>query len=143
MVKRSLAFFRQYGPVIKSGFTFEGGYNEIVSKGDGDFLTADCLWDFKVSKDTPKSIDTLQILVYYLLGIHSVHDEFLSISKLGIFNPERNTAYQVDLKDIPDKVYHEVSRDVIGYRISQDPAAWRASSGTDPRVLNAVKAKFY
>ena len=143
MVKRSLAFFRQYGPVVKSGFTFEGGYNEIVSKGDGDFLTADCLWDFKVSKDTPKSIDTLQILVYYLLGIHSVHDEFLSINKLGIFNPERNTAYQVDLKDIPAKVYHEVSRDVIGYCVTQDSTAWRTSNGTDPRILNAVKAKFY
>ena len=143
MVKRSLAFFRQYGPVVKSGFTFEGGYNEIVSKGDGDFLTADCLWDFKVSKDTPKSIDTLQILVYYLLGIHSVHDEFLAIKKIGIFNPERNVAYQVDLNDVPDKVYHEVSRNVIGYCVAQDPIAWRTSSGTDPRVLNAVKAKFY
>lgn len=143
MVNRSMSFFREYGPVIKSGFTFEGGYNEIVTRGDGDFLTHDCLWDFKVSKDTPKSIDTLQLLVYYLLGIHSVYDEFLRIKKLGIFNPERNASYEINLADIPDKVIHAVSRDVIGYCVAQDPTSWRVSTGTDPRILNAVKAKYY
>ena len=69
LVKRSMAFFEKYGPVTKEGFTFEpvcadnkayekmmktgkgsfGGYTAKVDSGDGDFLTADTLWDFKVS----------------------------------------------------------------------------------------------
>ena len=39
MVKRSLAFWKEYGPITKDGFTFEGGYTDIVSSGDGDYLT--------------------------------------------------------------------------------------------------------
>jgi hypothetical protein len=35
---------------LLDGFTFEGGYTDTVSKGDGDLTTADTLWDFKVSK---------------------------------------------------------------------------------------------
>ncbi len=37
MIKRSLKFIEIYGPIIKDGFTFEGGYTNLVSKGDGDF----------------------------------------------------------------------------------------------------------
>lgn len=50
MIERALKFFERYGPKILDGFTFEGGYTYIVSSGDGDFITEDTLWDFKVSK---------------------------------------------------------------------------------------------
>ena len=53
MVLRSLAFIENYGPIIKDGFTFEGGYTDIVSSGDGDYLTENTLWDFKVP--TPRT----------------------------------------------------------------------------------------
>ena len=29
---------------------FEGGYTKIIANGDADYLTADTLWDVKVSK---------------------------------------------------------------------------------------------
>ena len=48
MVERSLKFVEEYGPIILEGFTFEGGYTDIVQAGDGDFITEDTLWDFKV-----------------------------------------------------------------------------------------------
>ncbi len=41
MVNRSLKFFERYGPVVISGFDLEGGYTEIISNGDGDYLTSD------------------------------------------------------------------------------------------------------
>ena len=53
MIERSILFFKQYGPITKEGFTFEGGYTKNISTGDGDFLTRDTLWDFKVSKNKP------------------------------------------------------------------------------------------
>ena len=51
MVNRSLEFWQKYGPVTVDGFTFEDeGYTETVDSGDGDYLTSDTMWDFKVSK---------------------------------------------------------------------------------------------
>ena len=115
MVLRSLSFFEQYGPITKDSFTFEGGYTNIIHAGDGDFLTIDTLWDFKVSRKDPTSRQTLQLLVYYIMGQHSVHDEFDHIENLGIFNPRQNCAYIKEVKSIPDWIMNEVTSDVIGY----------------------------
>jgi hypothetical protein len=64
MVERSLKFVEEYGPIILEGFTFEGGYTDIVQAGDGDFITEDTLWDFKV---TSASITTRHLAVAYVL----------------------------------------------------------------------------
>lgn len=104
MINRSLSFWKEYGPITKDGFTFEGGYTDTISTGDGDYLTKDTLWDFKVSKDEPKPKYTLQLLVYYIMGMHSVHKEFKSIKKLGIYNPRINKVYTVDINSISAKI---------------------------------------
>lgn len=67
MVKRSINFFDNYGPVVLDGFTFEGGYTTTINAGDGDFITTDTLWDFKVSSRKPTSSHTLQLLIYYIM----------------------------------------------------------------------------
>lgn len=107
LIQRSLNFFQKYGPITKDGFTFEppiqndnayadmiktgrgsyGGYTAVVETGDGDFLTKDTLWDFKVSKSKPTSKHTLQLLMYYIMGKHSGQAIYSPISRLGIFNP--------------------------------------------------------
>lgn len=116
MIERSLTFWKEYGPIIKDGFTFEGGYTDIVSSGDGDYLTRDTLWDFKVSKEEPKSKYTLQLLMYYIMGCHSIHPEFKQIEKLGIFNPRKNKVYIANISLISPEIIEKVSRDVIGYK---------------------------
>lgn len=116
MVKRSLSFFEEYGPVVKDGFTFEGGYTDLITVGDGDFLTSDTLWDFKVSKKDLSSKQTLQLLVYYIMGQHSIYDEFGDVKKLGVFNPRQNCIYLKDIGDIPDDIITEVASVVIGYK---------------------------
>lgn len=116
MVKRSLTFWKEYGPIIKDGFTFEGGYTDIVSSGDGDYLTKDILWDFKVSKDEPKSKHTLQLLMYNIMGCHSIHPEFKKIEKLGIFNPRKNKIYIAKISSISSEIIEKVSTEVIGYK---------------------------
>lgn len=115
MVKRSLNFFNIYGPIVLDGFTFEGGYTEIVSSGDGDFTTSDTLWDFKVSKDKPKKEYTLQLLMYWIMGLHSIHPEFKNIKFLGIYNPRLNCVYRLNVSQIPSEVIAEVSTEVVGY----------------------------
>lgn len=117
MVNRGLEFFDKFGPVTARGFTFGAGYSDVVTSGDGDYLTEDALWDFKVSKNAPKSIDTLQILMYYLMGEMSGKDIFFEDkkTKIGIFNPRLNKAYSIDIDAIPDEVMEEVMDKVICY----------------------------
>ena len=115
MVERSLRFLKAYGPKVLDGITIEVGYNNMVSAGDGDFTTADTLWDFKVSKMPVKKENTLQLLMYWRMGLHSIHPEFLKIKYLGIYNPRVNVAYRVAVDDIPDDVIAEVEDKVIGY----------------------------
>lgn len=115
MVNRSLSFIKQYGPIVKSGFTFEGGYTSIVSSGDGDFLTNDTLWEFKVISSSPKKEHTLQLIMYYLMGKKSIHKEFDNISKIGIYNPRFNIAYTYEISNMPKETLEIISSEVIGY----------------------------
>lgn len=115
MVERSLHFLDVYGPKQLDGFTFEGGYTDTVSTGDGDFTTADTLWDFKVSKRKVQKEHTLQLLMYWRMGLHSVHPEFQSIKYLGIYNPRLNQVHRIAVAAIPEDVIREVEEKIIGY----------------------------
>lgn len=142
LVNRSLNFLKNIGPVVSEGFTFEGGYNDVISSGDGDYLTEDTLWDFKVSEAKPSIQNTLQLLVYYILGIHSIHPEFQKIKELGIYNPELNIAYTVSLSSISDKTFYDVSRDVIGYCMPDHVEQWRNAAGTSEKAVNELRSYF-
>lgn len=116
MVQRGMDFWEKFGPVTVSGFTFgDSGYTKTVSTGDGDYLTKDTIWDFKVLKTKIKSKHTLQLLMYWIMGQHSGKEEFLHINKLGVFNPRLNTAYILDVKDISQNVIQSVENEVICY----------------------------
>lgn len=115
MVERSLQFFEDCGPIVMSGFTFEGGYTNIIGAGDGDFTTKDTLWDFKVSKNMVKKEHTLQLLIYWRMGLHSIHPGFEEIKYLGVYNPRLNTVYKISVEDIPENIIREVETDIIGY----------------------------
>ena len=116
MVERTLRFWGEYGPVVMDGFTFAPyGYTETVDTGDGDYLTSNGLWDMKVSKAKPTSKHTLQLLMYWRMGLKSGQDVFQSIETIGVFNPRLNMAWVLDVKSIPDSVIETVERDVIGY----------------------------
>ena len=115
MVERSINFFNKYGPIVKQGFTFEGGYTPLVGTGDGDYLTKDTLWDFKVSKLNLNTKQTLQLLMYWRLGLHSIHPEFKSIQYLGIYNPRKDIVYRLNVNEISEEVIRKVDTDVIGY----------------------------
>ncbi len=118
MLNRCIKFWAQYGPVTITGFTFENdGYTNVVTDGDGDYLTRDTLWDFKVSKESKiTSKQTLQLLMYWIMGIHSGKEEFKSIDKLGVFNPKLNIVYLLNTNTISQETINTVERDVICYK---------------------------
>ncbi len=116
MVKRGIKFFDEYGPIVLNGFTFKGAYTHLISSGDGDFTTKDTLWDFKVSKSLPNKDHTLQLLIYYLMGLKSDNFEhFKKIDKLGFFNPRLNKIFIYEIKNIDPNILDFISREVIGY----------------------------
>ena len=118
MVLRSVAMLFMHKPIVSIEPTFEGGYTELVSAGDGDYITHDCLWDLKVSKSPPNSSHTLQLVMYYLMGLHSVHDYYKNIKYLRIYNPRSGTIYTCKISDIDKSVLSEVEKVVIGYETS-------------------------
>lgn len=125
MVNRAGTFFAEYGPITSDGFLFvggeeylaggRGGYTDLVDSGDGDFLTKDTLWDFKVSASKPNKDHTLQVLMYFLMGKESGLEEFADLTHVGIFNPRLNQTYRHAIEDVPAEVIDAVRRGVIGY----------------------------
>lgn len=135
LVSRSTGFFSDYGPIIADGFDFApetgsidqylgmissgkgafGGYTATVESGDGDFLTEDTLWDFKVLKSKPNKNHILQIIMYWIMGKHSGQKIFSKIKKVGIFNPRLNVVYVLDMNKVPQDVITAIERDVICY----------------------------
>lgn len=119
MIQRSLKFFEEYGPVVADGMTFAGGYTAKVSSGDADFMTQDTLWDFKVKKTKINAKHTLQLCIYWLLGLHSLDvEQYKKVNRLGFFNPRKNEVMTIDVAEIPQSTLHEIEVGVIGY----DPA---------------------
>ena len=115
MLLRTEELIRRYGPVISTGFGFGNGYSEIVSSGDGDYLTHDTLWDLKVSKDPPKKEHTLQLLMYYVMGKKSGKTEFSRIKRIGICNPRLNKIYQKEIDEISPDVIKQIYYEVLAY----------------------------
>lgn len=116
MIRRSIYFLDVYGPKVLDGFTFEGGYTLTVITGDGDFTTADTLWDFKVTKQSITKSQTLQLLMYWRMGVHSIHPEFQSITQLGFYNPRKNIVSRIKTSDISAETIDIVDHVVIGYK---------------------------
>ncbi|MBQ9198999.1 MAG: hypothetical protein IJ141_02345 [Lachnospiraceae bacterium] len=134
-INRSLCFFEKYGPIVREHLTFEppnstkemykkwsetkdyafGGYTHLVDSGDGDFITSDTLWDFKVLRSNPNSKHTMQILMYWIMGKHSRQECYKNINKIGIFNPRLNKVYTFDVNDLPYKTIDIIEKDVFNY----------------------------
>ncbi|WP_143764922.1 hypothetical protein [Collinsella vaginalis] len=101
------------------GITFQGGYTERVNTGDGDFMTADTVWDFKTNKNKPDKDHTLQIVMYWLMGLHSVHaKQYESVTRLGLFNPRRGEVWTIDVADLERDILHQIETQIIRYKES-------------------------
>lgn len=106
MIARSLGFFREHGPITEAGF--------IAGDSDGDFLTANTIWDFKVSVNPPTSVHTLQLLALWIRGERI--GQFNSITHLGIYKPRLDAVYRFPVASILAEIISEVSSsEVIGF----------------------------
>ena len=117
MVKRSLRFFKTYGPIVDEGMVFPLGYSDLVSTGDADFMTEDCLWDFKVSKRKIDSKVTLQLGMYYVLGLRCIDSvKYEKLKYIGVYNPRLNIVFRACIEDIlgfNKNVFIEIEENII------------------------------
>lgn len=143
LVNRCISFFESIGGITSTKLTFEGGYTNMVSSGDGDYLSSNMIIDLKVSKDNMSTKWSLQLLMYYLLGFHSIHDEYKQISHLCIFNPLKNTSYICDVNAISDESKYLVSSDVIGYKMENFSPKWRDVNGSDNKAIKRFLTRIF
>lgn len=115
LVNRCISFLDKFGDSIIDGFRFNGGYTPTVNSGDGDYLSEDTLWDFKVSKNNPRTRDALQVLMYWIMGKHSGQEIFKNITKIGIYNPRLNNQFVIDMNTFSKEIIKAVEKDVICY----------------------------
>ena len=100
----------------KYGVDFKpNGYTRTVDRGDGDYLTADTIWDFKVSKAKPNKMHTLQLLMYWIMGQHSGQGVFKTIHNIGIFNLRSNEVYLYDTNNLPKEIVGIIKNEIICY----------------------------
>lgn len=102
-------------PIMEAGFIVNGDDAKFIGASDGDYLTEDSLIDLKVSKKEPDAKNTLQLLLYYLMGLHENPKVLEKIKYLKIMNPRLNKVYSYDLSNLPQSVVDEVNQKVIGY----------------------------
>ncbi|WP_297282245.1 hypothetical protein [uncultured Anaerococcus sp.] len=115
MVERTMSFFEEYGPVTSYGFSFPGAYTKTIINGDGDYLTENTLWDLKALKNNFAKKHTMQLLIYWRMGLRSDCVRFKKIKYLGIFNPRKNIAYRYNLEDLDSETIDIIDEDIIGY----------------------------
>lgn len=115
MLDRTLHYLGAQSSLVTFGFSFSGKDAKYIHIGDGDVLTQNAVIDFKVSVKAPTSDHTLQLLIYYLMGLHEYPEIFEGVTRIAIFNPRLNTSYTYDLSQIEQWIVDEISTNIIGY----------------------------
>lgn len=120
MVNRTVDFLKKE-EWISNGFLLSGG--KYVKPSDFDYLCKKSLWDLKVSKKQITTTDTLQILMYYLMGINAkgeIREFFDRIETIGFFNPRLNLCSLIKVEEISEDVKEKVKKDVIGIELKEE-----------------------
>ncbi len=68
-----------------------------------------------MTKTAPNKDHTLQVLVYYIMGLHSFDSDFL-LSKILDFITLENIVYQLPVSSIPLDLIQTIENEVICYK---------------------------
>lgn len=108
MVKRNVRFLKGKGP-YKFGYSINFQNDIKFIKGEIDCITKNTLLDFKVSKYLPNADHTLQLMMYYKLGILN-GDDFSNVKKIALFNPRLNCSHTLNIKQISQDVLVNIEK---------------------------------
>ncbi len=143
LIYRCIHFFNERN-ITETGFVVNGGKRTLVSSGEGDYLSKTELIDLKVSKTVFSSTWSLQVLMYYIMGLHNNELKFHSIDYIGIYNALKNEFYRISIKDIPNEIMYRVSSDVLGYKmLSPEFSNWKNVSDENNDAVFKEQIKRY
>lgn len=122
LTNRTIEFLCSIDPIsfAKPFFSWETvnnrakNYHSITAEGEIDFMTEDTIWDIKIYKSNPlNSQNKLQIITYYLAGLHSDQSHiFKKIKYLGIYNPKSNISYKLTISSITNSIFEEIEKNL-------------------------------
>lgn len=94
--------FERFGNPTHSG-TWPVRSERFHLVGHIDFVSADTIWDLKVSSTGPSKVDLLQLLLYWMAASDDP-DNSLEIDYVGIYNPRMDAAWRIAVEEIPPDV---------------------------------------
>ena len=115
MVRRTVGFFGNNGPLRRIGFSFGAGYGERISSGFGLFLTDSFIWDMAVTQDPLPPDRTMRLLVRLAMCRESGDPDLERISNIGLVNPRLGCAYVTSLSRVPPEAL-QAACDAVGLR---------------------------
>jgi hypothetical protein len=98
--------FERFGRPVQPG-TWAVHSERFHLDGHIDFVTADTIWDLKVSDTVPGRSDVLQLLLYWVT-LRDDPDNSLTIAYVGIYNPRLDTVWRIAVAEIPPDVVSSV-----------------------------------
>ena len=113
MLYRTLKWLQRYDYRVQDFKFYPDGYTDTVQYGVGDFICNNIMFDVKCTKNKPTSQNTVQILVYYCMGLRSNNKLYKHIKQIGLYSPITNTEWIMDVKDIPVESIQYIN-DIIG-----------------------------
>lgn len=115
MVKRALLFLNNIEEgLVQTNILFHKGYTDVITQGDADYISKNSLIDLKVSSQNLLNKNhTLQLLIYYLLGINSdqeleTYKNMKNIKYLTIYNPRLDKSWSIEIDKIKPEIINEV-----------------------------------
>lgn len=88
------------------------GYNEVVDKGDIDFLVGDTLYISRLGR--VYSRDRYYLLICYVLMKHSLKYKEVPINHVCIVSPSDSVSYRVDIRQVPSDILSVVNDCIYG-----------------------------
>lgn len=140
MAARMGAFFDRYGQPEEREFSFEpadgdsmgyvsmtmggggtwGGYTVSAACGNGDYISGDTMWLVKADGSEVTEADTLELLMWAVMGVKSGQSKYQAVKRMGILEPGTGTAYTMSMDAVPADVLEAVCGNVLGYPEKED-----------------------
>lgn len=114
MLERTIEYLEDEDELM-FGVCFSGEGTKYIASSDCDIITKDSLIDLKCSKNKPTIKQTLQLLLYYILGMHEQKEIFSKIKYLKLVNPLQGTVHSFAIGDIDQETLQIVEKEVMGY----------------------------
>lgn len=113
MVNRSSRYFQHQAKLVNVGNRLSVKYKEDNIYGDYDYLTDDSLIDMKVLSKKIANKYTLQIILYWILGMKSKKKLFSNVRYLKFYNPRLNVEYSFDLDELTPDILKPILDEVL------------------------------